>query len=79
MSDQFSTTEIRDATGKTSDEWSRIIDAASGREWTHAEVVAYLTAERGVRVGWAELVAARYARERELDADDGLGHAPRAD
>jgi uncharacterized protein YndB with AHSA1/START domain len=63
----FSTAEIRDVTGKTWDEWSRIVDAAGGRELTHEAIVAYLVETRGVQSDWAELIAVRYDRERALD------------
>lgn len=67
----FSTAEIRDATGKNWDEWSRIIDAYGGRERTHDDVIRYLVEERSVQQDWAELIAVRYDRERALDAGGG--------
>ena len=67
----FSTVEIRDATGKTWDEWSRIIDASGGRDLSHAQVLAYLVDDRGVQRDWAELIAVRY--DKELSLEDGGG------
>ena len=62
----FSTAEILDMTGKTWDQWLRIVEAYAGDESSHAEVVAYLVDARGLKPACAELVAARFDHERDI-------------
>ena len=69
----FSTAEILDMTGKTWDQWLRIVDAYGGRERTHEQIVEYLVDGRGVQRDWAELIAVRYDRERSLEDDAADG------
>jgi uncharacterized protein YndB with AHSA1/START domain len=55
---------VRRATGKTWQQWFKLIDAAGGRQWDHKRIVAYLNDEHGVGPWWRQMVTVGYERAR---------------
>ena len=58
--------KLRAATGKTWDDWFRILDAWSGAERTHRDIARWLSAEHGVPGWWAQTVTVGYERARGM-------------
>lgn len=57
---------VRDATGRTHDEWFAILDEAGASEWRHAEVAAWLSADQGVDPWWSQHVTVAYEQARGI-------------
>jgi hypothetical protein len=64
--DRMSDAKVRDATGKTWDEWFRILDRWGAKERTHTETTRYLSEEHGVPGWWTQTLTVYYQRERGL-------------
>jgi len=62
MSDQV----VRAKTGRTWEEWVRLLDARGARSMVHRDVAAYLNEEQGVPGWWAQTVTVGYERIRGL-------------
>ena len=58
--------EITDATGKSWQEWFRILDEFGVEERGHSPTVEHLKAHYSLDHDWAELVARRYEDDRGL-------------
>lgn len=59
---------IRTGSGKTWDEWFRILDDWGGTERTHRDIARWLRDERGVPGWWAQTVTVGYERARGMRA-----------
>lgn len=55
---------LREATGRTSSEWHRILGDAGARDWDHATVARWLTVEHGVDEWWAQNITVGYEQAR---------------
>jgi len=62
MSDQV----VRSKTGRTWEEWVRVLDARGARSMIHRDIAEYLNVERGVPGWWAQMVTVGYERIRGL-------------
>jgi uncharacterized protein YndB with AHSA1/START domain len=57
---------VHKATGKTWEEWLRVLDKAGCKKMTHKEIVAHLSEEHGVGSWWRQMVTVGYERARGL-------------
>jgi uncharacterized protein YndB with AHSA1/START domain len=57
---------VRAKTGRTWPEWFAILDAAGARQWSHKQIVAYLSQEHGVGPWWQQSVTVGYEQARGL-------------
>ena len=57
---------VREATGRSWDEWLATLDAAGAADWSHKDIVAYLGREHGESCSswWRQSVAVTYERAR---------------
>jgi hypothetical protein len=62
MSDE----SIRQATGKSWDEWYAVLDAWGGTQHTHTEIARYVSEEHGVDGWWSQGVTVGYERARKM-------------
>ncbi len=53
-------------TGRTWEEWVRILDARGARSMVHGDIARYLNEEQGVPGWWAQMVTVGYERIRGL-------------
>ncbi len=59
---------VRKGSGKTWDEWFRILDAWNGTDHTHGEIARHLHEELGVPGWWSQTVTVGYERARGMRA-----------
>jgi hypothetical protein len=59
---------IQGATGRSWDEWFRILDRWGGNTKTHREIAGYVNQEHGVPGWWSQSVAVGYERARGMRA-----------
>jgi hypothetical protein len=64
----FSEAAVRKATGKSWDDWFRILDAWGATERTHTAIARHVNAELGVDGWWAQSVTVGYERARGMRA-----------
>jgi uncharacterized protein YndB with AHSA1/START domain len=62
-------------TGKTWDEWCKILDRAGARMMEHREIALLLHEEMGVPTWWSQVVATGYENERGIRQDERGGPA----
>lgn len=59
---------IKQGSGKSWDEWLKILDAWGARDRTHGEIAAHLSSDHGVSGWWAQSVTVGYERARGMRA-----------
>ena len=59
---------VRKGSGKTWDEWFRILDDWGGRERSHRDIARYVREDLGVNGWWAQTVTVGYERARGMRA-----------
>jgi hypothetical protein len=59
---------VRRGTGKSWNQWFRILDAAGATDLTHRQIARYLSEEHGVPGWWAQGVTVGYERARGMRA-----------
>ena len=59
---------VKAKTGKTWEEWFRILDAAKAKTMTHTQIASHLHEDLSVPGWWCQMVAVRYEQERGLRA-----------
>ena len=64
--DRPSDDAVRDATGKSWDEWFALLDRWGARDRKHGEIARHLTDEHGVAGWWAQSVTVAYERARGM-------------
>lgn len=64
---------VKGKTGKTWDEWCKILDKAGARMMDHQEIALFLHKQLGLSLWWAQMVAVGYENERGLRADKRSG------
>jgi hypothetical protein len=57
---------LREKTGRTWEEWVRILDLRGARSMVHGDIARYLYEEQGVPGWWAQMVTVGYERIRGL-------------
>jgi hypothetical protein len=57
---RMSDAAVQAKTGKTWDEWFKILDKAGGKKMNHKEIVAYLSEKYGVGPWWRQMVTVTY-------------------
>jgi hypothetical protein len=57
---------LREKTGRTWEEWVRILDMRGARSMVHGDIARYLYEEQGVPGWWAQMVTVGYERIRGL-------------
>ncbi len=57
---------VKAKTGKTWNDWFKILDAAGGKKMTHQERVAFLNKKHNVGPWWQQMVAVTYEQARGL-------------
>jgi hypothetical protein len=57
---------VREATGKTWDEWFRRLDRAGAEEMEHAAIARWLSEQEGVPDWWCQMVTVGYEQARGL-------------
>jgi uncharacterized protein YndB with AHSA1/START domain len=62
---------VRGATGRTYEDWFRLLDEADMTSRRHGEIVSELTDEHGVDSWWAQTITVGYERARELRPPHG--------
>jgi hypothetical protein len=62
MSDQV----VKDKTGRTWEEWVRLLDGKGARSMAHRDIAEYLNEREGVPGWWAQMVTVGYERIRGL-------------
>src|SRR5438445_12519365 len=60
---------VRARTGKTWDEWFKILDAAGAAKMSHRQIVAVLSNRYDVGPWWQQMVTVGYEKERGLRRD----------
>jgi hypothetical protein len=64
--ERISDAKLKDATGKTWDQWFAILDRWGAKARKHSEIAGFLTEDRGVPGWWAQTVAVGYERARGM-------------
>ena len=64
----MSDAKIREGSGKTWDEWLRILDELGAADRTHRDIARYVRDELGVNGWWAQTVTVGYERARGMRA-----------
>jgi hypothetical protein len=59
---------LRTATGRTYDEWFKMLDKWGAKEQRHREIARWLSGEQGVDGWWSQHVTVAYEQERGLRA-----------
>jgi Domain of unknown function (DUF4287) len=57
---------VSEKTGRSWDEWARLLDARGARSMIHRDIAAYLHEEHGVSGWWAQMLTVGYERIRGL-------------
>jgi Domain of unknown function (DUF4287) len=57
---------VSEKTGRTWEEWARLLDARGARSMIHRDIAKYLHVEHGVPSWWAQMVTVGYERIRGL-------------
>jgi hypothetical protein len=65
----FSEAAVRKATGKSWDDWFRILDRWGGTDHSHTEIARHLVTDLGVDGWWAQSVTVGYERARGMRAE----------
>lgn len=60
----ISNNKVREATGRTNQEWFVILDEAGARSWDHPTIARWLVEEHRVDGWWAQSVTVSYEHER---------------
>jgi uncharacterized protein YndB with AHSA1/START domain len=60
------------ATGKTLDEWYKLIDAAGGPKLGRRAINVLLYSDNGVDAWWATTIAVEYEKHKDIKKKDGL-------
>lgn len=60
--------KMREATGKSHEEWFAILDAWGGTDHTHTEIARYVIGELGVPGWWGQSITVSYERARGMRA-----------
>lgn len=60
----ISSEKVREATGRTPEEWFRILGEAGAQDWDHATIARWLTEEHAVDGWWAQSVTVSYEQAR---------------
>lgn len=63
---QISDERVRSATGRSHEEWFRLLDAAGATAWTHAAIARWLSHEHDVDGWWAQGVTVAYEQARGM-------------
>ena len=66
---------VKAKTGKTWDEWCKILDKAGARMMDHKEIGTLLEEQMGLSRWWSQMVAVGYEQERGI-RQDALGEPP---
>jgi len=61
---RMSDSAVQAKTGKTWDEWFKVLDAAGAKRMTHSEIVAWLDSKHGVGSWWQQMVTVTYEQAR---------------
>jgi len=64
---------VRAKTGKTWDEWCKILDKAGGRMMDHAEIALVLQKQMSLSPWWSQMVAVGYENERGIRPNERGG------
>jgi uncharacterized protein YndB with AHSA1/START domain len=64
--ERVSDAKVKEATGKTWNQWFSILDRWGARNKKHGEIARYLTAEHSVENWWAQTVSVAYERARGI-------------
>jgi len=62
----ISSEAVQAKTGKTWDEWFKILDREGAQQWSHKEIAAYLYDKCGCPSWWSQMVTVGYEQERGL-------------
>jgi hypothetical protein len=54
------------ATGRTSEEWFALLDAAGASGWRHGDIATWLHEQHGVDAWWCQSVTVRYEQARGI-------------
>jgi uncharacterized protein YndB with AHSA1/START domain len=57
---------VKAKTGKTWNDWFKILDAAGAKKMSHQEIAGHLGQKRGVAAWWQQMVAVTYEQARGL-------------
>jgi uncharacterized protein YndB with AHSA1/START domain len=63
---RMSDDSVKAKTGKTWNEWFKVLDAAGAKKLTHQEIVALLHKKHGVGPWWQQMVTVTYEQARGL-------------
>ncbi|MCI0699391.1 DUF4287 domain-containing protein [candidate division KSB1 bacterium] len=63
---RMSDAAVQAKTGKTWNEWFKILDKAGGKKMNHKEIVAYLSVNYNVGPWWQQMVTVTYEQARGL-------------
>jgi len=66
---EFSEEVVKEKTGKSSEDWYMLIDAAEGKKIGHTAIAKLLKNEYGLSGWWAQAITNRYEHERGLRQD----------
>ncbi|MFZ3214651.1 MAG: DUF4287 domain-containing protein [Candidatus Acidiferrales bacterium] len=65
-SKRMSDEAVKERTGKTWDEWFKILDNAGAKAWRHQDISAFLSKTHKVGPWWSQMVAVPYEHSRGL-------------
>lgn len=57
---KVSTESVLKHTGKSWDQWIKILDTAGAKNWTHKEIVAYVVEKYKLSLWWRQIVSSSY-------------------
>jgi Domain of unknown function (DUF4287) len=63
---RMSDNAVKERTGKTWEQWFRILDKAGAKKLRHQEICAYLSETHKVGAWWTQMIAVPYEHERGL-------------
>jgi hypothetical protein len=57
---------VKEKSGKTWEEWFKILDRAGAKEWEHKQISSYLFEKQKVSPWWSQMISVGYERERGI-------------
>ncbi|MBM7505435.1 hypothetical protein ACFPER_18265 [Agromyces aurantiacus] len=65
-SDAAGDRSVREATGRSREDWFATLDDVGAAEWRHAEIAAWLAGDQGVDPWWSQHVTVAYEQARGI-------------
>ena len=63
---RISDESVREATGRSWDEWLGVLDKAGAARWAHRDIASFLAEDHGIPPWWQQMVTVGYEQARGL-------------